>query len=148
MASPKTIISFKAAPLTFIPISIALAIIAIIIPIYLYPGFFVADFLNLFPYVIMLIFIFYYNREKYMKLATIEIHEDRLYIIKPSEKNSVKFNEISEIKRMPEIDRKLFSVKLESGKNMGLYDRYLKEYKMNFIDFLSVRSGINILVPV
>ena len=88
MASPKTIISFKAAPLTFIPISIALAIIAIIIPIYLYPGFFVADFLNLFPYVIMLIFIFYYNREKYMKLATIEIHEDRLYIIKPSEKST------------------------------------------------------------
>ena len=75
-------------------------------------------------------------------------NEDRLYIIKPSEKNSAKFNEISEIKRMPEIDRKLFSVKLESGKNMGLYDRYLKEYHMNFIDFISVKSGKNILVPV
>ena len=38
--------------------------------------------------------------------------------------------------------------KLESGKNMGLYDRYLKEYHMNFIDFISVKSGKNILVPV
>ena len=31
---------------------------------------------------------------------------------------------------------------------MGLYDRYLKEYNMNFIDFISVKSGKNILVPV
>ncbi len=145
MASPKPLTTFKAAPLTFIPFSIALAIIAIIIPIYLYPGFFVADFLNLFPYVIMLVFIFYYNRERYRKIATIEIYEDRLFIIKKSEKNSVKFNEISEIKRLPEYGKKLFSLKLESGRNVGLYDRYLMDCKTNFIDFLSARSGIEIL---
>ena len=145
MASTKPITSFKAASLGFIPLSIAMSIVAIIVPIYLYPGFFVADFLNLFPYVIMLIFIFYYNRERYMKLATIEIYEDRLFIIKQSEKNSIKFTEILEIKRMPELDRKLFSVKILSGKNVGLYDRYLKPCKMNFIDYLSIKSGKSIL---
>lgn len=140
MSSSDCQASFKAGKLTFLPVSIILAFIAIIIPIYLYPAFFINNFLGLFPYVILLIFIFYYDRERYLRLATIQIFSDRIHIIKKTEKNSFRFSEITGIEKKPEIGKKLFVISMQDGRKIGLYDRRIHSLGNSFINIIIDRS--------
>ncbi|MHB1439201.1 MAG: hypothetical protein ACYCSO_03930 [Cuniculiplasma sp.] len=115
-------------------------VIAVILPIYLYPGFFLGNVLNYFPFIVISIFIGGYNIVQYRKRATVELYEDLIAIIMTNKKVVVHFTDIQDIEENKNYGKKLIVIKTKSGREIALFDRKLITFKMTLLEYINSRT--------
>ncbi len=119
--------------------SAAFLVIAIFLPIYLYPSFFLSSFLNFLPFVVLFMFIVAYNITQFRKRALVEVYVDMLKITTTKKTVKVRFDEVKEIKLESSYGKKLFVVRTKSGRTVALYDRKLMIIKTTLLRFIEER---------
>jgi hypothetical protein len=134
---------FKAGSNFLIYASIVFLLIAIFIPLYLYPGYFFAGFLNFLPFIIIIFFIFAYNITEFRKRASIILYNNMLIISMKNKKVKVYFSEISSITKSTDYGRKLYIIKTKGNRQVALYDRKILFLRSNLIDFIKEKMTEN-----
>jgi hypothetical protein len=132
---------FKAGTNVIQYISAIFLVIAIILPIYFYPGYFLASVVNYAPFLVLSIFIIGYNVVQYRKRADIEIFEDKIIIVTTNKRFNVYYSDIQNITRDVKDGKKLFIIQTKSGRKIALYDRRLITFKTTLIDFIKSRTS-------
>jgi hypothetical protein len=80
------------------------------LPIYFYPGYFLASVVNYAPFLVLSIFIIGYNVVQYRKRADIEIFEDKIIIVTTNKRFNVYYSDIQDITRDMNDGKKLFII--------------------------------------
>jgi len=132
---------FKAGTNVIPYISAIFLVIAVILPIYFYPGYFLASVVNYAPFLVLSIFIIGYNVVQYRKRADIEIFEDKIIIVTTNKRFNVYYSDIQDITRDMNDGKKLFIIQTKSGRKIALYDRKLITFKTSLIDFIKSRTS-------
>lgn len=133
------ITTFKAGSDVLAYASAAFIVIAIVLPIYFYPGFFLAGFLNFLPFVILAMFIIAYNILQYRKRAVVEVYIDMLRIITTKKSVKVRFDEIKSIRKETSYGKNLFIILTNAGRSVALYDRRLMIIKTTLLEYIKDR---------
>ncbi len=115
--------------------------IAVILPIYFYPGYFLASVVNYAPFLVLSIFIIGYNVVQYRKRANIEIYEDKIIIVTTNKKFNVYYNDIQNITRDQKDGKRLFIIHTKAGRQIALYDRKLITFRTTLLDFIKSRTS-------
>lgn len=119
--------------------SAAFIVIAVVLPIYFYPGFFLSGYLNFLPFVILTMFIMAYNIVQYRKRAVIEVYVDMLRIITSKKSVKMRFDEVKSITKEASYGKKLFVVHTKNGRSVALYDRRLMIIKTTLLEYIEDR---------
>ncbi len=137
----KLIVSFKSGSMAYIIISIIFLSIAIIVPIYFYPHFFLSSFINLLPYPVITAIVIAYDILKYRRYARIEIFQDRIRINSAGKTTSILIRNIDKIERVEEMRSKLYIIKTKNGMKIGIFDRRLFLKGKTIIQILNELRG-------
>ncbi len=137
----KLIVSFKSGSMTYVIISIIFLSVAIIVPIYVYPHFFLSSFLNLLPYPVITAIVIAYDISRYRRYARIEIFKDRIVINSAGKTNSILIKNIDKIERVEEIKSNLYVIETKNGMKIGIFDRRLFLKGKTIIQILNELRG-------
>lgn len=139
MNNDEPITAFRAGSDLLPYASAAFIVIAVVLPIYFYPGFFLSGYLNFLPFVILTMFIVAYNMVQYRKRAVIEIYIDMLRIITSKKSVKMRFDEVKSITKETSYGKKLFVVHTKNGRSVALYDRKLMIIKTTLLEYIEDR---------
>lgn len=139
MNNDEPITAFRAGSDLLPYASTAFIVIAIVLPIYFYPRFFLSDFLNFLPFVILAMFIVAYNIVQYRKRAVVEVYVDMLRIITSKKNVKMRFDEVKSISKETSYGKKLFIVHTKNGRSVALYDRRLMIIKTTLLEYVEDR---------
>ncbi|MGP6220875.1 hypothetical protein [Caldiplasma sukawensis] len=113
-----------------------LLILFMIVPIVLYYGVFLSNFLYFVPYPIIVIFMFIFTRNYIKNQAYIEFSSDYFYILTNERKKKILYSQIDKIENNTNINRKFYEITLYDGTKIGIFDRKIIGQKNTIIGLI------------
>ncbi|MGP6206803.1 hypothetical protein ACNF42_02040 [Cuniculiplasma sp. SKW3] len=134
-------IKFKNVSSYFFLISVLiislLLIFGLLVPLLIYPEYFLHNFLYFFPYPIIVAFFILYRFSIYRRMATIELFDDRIIIERNQNKTTVLIKNIKSIQMESTIQRNLIVITTKNDLKIGLFNRNIREKKTDLFSVLS-----------
>lgn len=112
-------------------------IFGLLIPLIIYPEYFLHNFLYFFPYPIIVAFIIVYRFSTYKKMATIELFNDRIIIVGKQNKTTVLAKNIKSVEMESKMYKNLIVITTKNDLKIGLFNRNIREKKMDLFSVLS-----------
>ncbi len=140
MKSSAPLAIFKAGTNALAYVSALFLAVAVVLPVYLYPAYFLASVINYAPFILIFIFIVGYNIVQYRNRATVEIYDDKLTIRTVNKRYNVYYNDIQNISKEQKYGKNLFIMETKAGRKIALYDRKLFTFKMTLLQFIMGRT--------
>ncbi|MGP6238937.1 hypothetical protein ACNF40_00790 [Cuniculiplasma sp. SKW4] len=122
--------------ISFLIISLFL-IFGLLVPLLIYPEYFLHNFLYFFPYPIIVAFFILYRFSIYRRMATIELFDDRIIIKRNQNKTTVLIKNIKSIQMESTMQKNLIIITTKNDLKIGLFNRNIREKKTDLFSVLS-----------
>jgi hypothetical protein len=139
VTSSGSILRFKNGSMYFIPLSVIFLLFAVLIPFYIYPGYFLENFLNFLPYPLIIIVVLVYDITRYRKMATIEVWENKIVIASRKGTTTVLYKNIESIAHDDRVSNKLLIIKTRNNLEIGIFDRPIRKKGSTVHNFILSR---------
>ena len=138
---PANLIEFKNVSPYFSIISVCIVLIFLIfgllVPLYIYPKYFLDNFLYFFPYPLIVVFFVAYRFTVYRKMATIEVHNDTIIIVRQNGRTTVPIKNIKTIEMGKEPYKRHTIITTKNDLKIGVFNRKIRRGRKDLFNLLS-----------